>query len=258
MTQSIAFDRAAEYYDDTRGFPPGIDQDAAAIIVQAGQLTKASRVLEIGVGTGRIALPLAKHVSEVHGVDLSPAMMLRLRLKQSDEPIYPTQADASRLPYADHSFDAAVGVHILHLIPNWQGVLTELVRVLKPDAPFIQCWSKNDDVFKSLWSAWRSAVPDDEASDVGLSWDKNESTLQELGWRVGEAQTFDYTHERSPARFVRQIENRFWSRTWRVSEKSLAAGIEAVKAVVARDYADAEALVSFHEQFVAKPYYPPQ
>ncbi len=258
MTQSIAFDRAAEYYDETRGFPPDIEQDAALTIVRAGNLTASSRVLEVGIGTGRIALPLAKHVAEVHGLDLSPAMMLRLRSKQNSEPIHLAQGDATHLPYSNHSFDAAVGVHILHLIPGWQSVLQELIRVLKPDAPFIQCWSRNEEVFKSLWAAWRAAVPEHEAADVGLSWDKNEPTMQAQGWRIGTEQTFAYSYGRSPAVFVRQIESRVWSRTWRLSEDSLAAGVAAVKAVVARDFPDAEAPVTVHEQFVAKPYYPPQ
>lgn len=258
MAQSIAFDRAAEYYDDTRGFPPGIENDAANLIMQAGNLTKSSQILEFGIGTGRIALPLAKHVGAIYGIDLSPAMMLRLRSKQSDEPIYLVQGDATRLPYPDHSFDAAVGVHILHLIPNWQGVLTELIRVLKPDAPFIQCWTKNNDVLSSLWDAWRSAVPDSEAESVGLNWDKNETALEALGWRGGEAYTHEYDTGKSPANFVRQIEGRMWSRTWRLSEESLAAGLAAVKAAVASQYTQPEMPVIGQEQFVAKAYYPPQ
>jgi SAM-dependent methyltransferase len=258
MTQSIVFDRAAEYYDNTRGFPEGVEKEAAKTIVKAGNLTTTNRILEVGIGTGRIALPLAEHVGAIYGLDLSRPMMLRLQSKQSNEPIYLAEGDATRLPYPDHSFDAAVGVHILHLIPNWRGVLAELIRVLKPDAPFVQCWSKNDDAFKSLWQAWRSAVPEDEAADVGLSWDKNDSALQALGWRVGEAQTFDYTYGRTPAGFARQLEKRIWSRTWRLSDASLTAGIEAVNAAVAQDYADPEASVTFHEEFIAKPYYPPQ
>ena len=86
--QSINFDRAAQYYDDTRGFPPGVDQDVAKTIARAGQLTTASRELEFGVRTGRIALPLANYVASVHGLDLARPMMLRLRAKQTDEAIY--------------------------------------------------------------------------------------------------------------------------------------------------------------------------
>ncbi|MBA3870285.1 MAG: class I SAM-dependent methyltransferase [Anaerolineae bacterium] len=258
MADSIVFDRAVSFYDETRGFPPGIELDVAKVISQVGKLTPTSRILEVGVGTGRIALPLAKHVEAIYGLDLSRPMMLRLQAKQSDEPIYLVQGDASRLPYPDHTFDATVGVHILHLIPNWQGVLTELTRVLKPNAPFIQCWTVNDDVFKDLWIAWRSAIPDQEAADVGLSWNKNDQTLQALGWRVGEAATFDYAYGRTVAGFIRGLENRILSRTWRLSDESHAAGVAALKAVAARDYTDAEAQIIVHDQFLAKPYYPPQ
>lgn len=258
MTQSIVFDRAAEYYDDTRGFPPGVENDVAKAIVQAAKLTGASRVLEFGIGTGLIALPLAKHVEAIYGIDLSRPMMRRLKAKQTDEPIYLVEGDATRLRYPGHSFDAVVGVHILHLIPNWRGVLDELKRVLKPDAPFVQCWEITDEVLKDLWQAWDSAVPDTEAADVGLSRFKNESTMQELGWRIGEIATFEHHYERTPAAFVQQIENRMWSRTWRLSDESWAAGLAAVKAAVARNYSDPQASITVREQYVAKPFYPPQ
>jgi hypothetical protein len=45
--QSVVFDRAADYYDETRGFPPGEETGAAAQFAQAGNLTRQSRVLEV-------------------------------------------------------------------------------------------------------------------------------------------------------------------------------------------------------------------
>src|SRR5262245_40719864 len=111
VLNSIAFDRAADYYDETRGFPPGEEQTAAALISQTGGLTPASKVIEIGVGTGRIALPLARYVGAYFGVDISRPMMARLRAKQNGEPISLVEGDATRLPFASHSFDAAVAVH---------------------------------------------------------------------------------------------------------------------------------------------------
>lgn len=253
-TQSIAFDRAANYYDATRGFPLGVEHEAAAAIIRAGKLTHSSRVIEIGIGTGRIALPLAKRVGEMHGLDLSRPMMLRLRAKQTDEPIYLAQGDATRLPYADHSFDAVVAVHVFHLIPNWQGVISELARVLKPNAPVIHCWSESDEEFKMLWEAWRSAVPNDEAADVGLRWNRNEGALEEIGWRTGETETYRYSYGRSPAAFVRQLENRIWSATWRASDDSLAQGVAAVKSVVNKHYAHPENDIVINERFIAKAY----
>lgn len=54
-------------------------EDAA--IAQLGDLARGGRALELGIGTGRVALPLAAHGVEVHGIDASEAMVARLRDK---------------------------------------------------------------------------------------------------------------------------------------------------------------------------------
>jgi SAM-dependent methyltransferase len=65
-------------------FEPG-DVDAA-VEVLAG-LAGGGRALELGIGTGRIALPLARRGVAVHGIDLSRAMVARLRAKPGGEAI---------------------------------------------------------------------------------------------------------------------------------------------------------------------------
>jgi 16S rRNA A1518/A1519 N6-dimethyltransferase RsmA/KsgA/DIM1 with predicted DNA glycosylase/AP lyase activity len=49
--------------------------------------------LELGVGTGRIALPLAQRGVRVHGIDLSEAMVARLRVKPGAERVAVTVGD---------------------------------------------------------------------------------------------------------------------------------------------------------------------
>ena len=51
------------------------------------ELAKGGRVLELGIGTGRVALPLTAHGIEVHGIDASEAMVSRLRAKPGGESI---------------------------------------------------------------------------------------------------------------------------------------------------------------------------
>ncbi|HEX8070604.1 MAG TPA: class I SAM-dependent methyltransferase [Pyrinomonadaceae bacterium] len=65
----------ADFYDGWYA-----DHDAAMIDVLA-ELAGAGRALELGIGTGRIALPLAARGVEVHGLDASPAMIEKLRAK---------------------------------------------------------------------------------------------------------------------------------------------------------------------------------
>ena len=131
--QSVVFDRAADYYDATRGFPSGVETQAAGLIARTGGLSSQSIVLEIGVGTGRIALPLAAHVAQVNGVDLSLPMLQRLHAKQTTERVHIVQADITRLPFAASSVDAVLAVHIFHLVAGYSLALREAARVLKPE-----------------------------------------------------------------------------------------------------------------------------
>jgi SAM-dependent methyltransferase len=236
-SDSIAFDRAAEYYDETRGFPPGTEKAVAELISQAGGFTSTSRALEIGVGTGRIALPLSAHVSVLVGIDLARAMMARLRAKQASEKVYLAQADATRLPFASHIFDSTVAVHVFHLIPNWQGVLSELARVLKPGGVVVHGWSKGDSVFEQLWEGWRAVIPSKQAEDVGVRWEKNPAILAEQGWKpVGDELTYHYSYLQTPTKFVERLRNRIWSQTWRLNDAELATGVAAVEDVIKREF----------------------
>lgn len=127
MGESIAFDRAVDYYDRTRALPPGVE-DAMVEAVSA-ELRGRGRVLEIGAGTGRIALPLRGAGVDVYGLDLSLPMLERFSAKG---PAPLVQGDATRLPFRDGSFGAAFAVHVLHLIPEWRTAVRELVRVVEP------------------------------------------------------------------------------------------------------------------------------
>jgi SAM-dependent methyltransferase len=81
---------AAGYDGETGMFAPEVV--GAAVDVLAG-LAGSGRALEFGIGTGRIALPLAGRGVQVHGIDLSRAMVARLRAKPGGETIGVTIGD---------------------------------------------------------------------------------------------------------------------------------------------------------------------
>lgn len=128
---SVSFDRAVEYYDRTRANPGPVQRRLTEVL--ADELVVRGLALEIGVGTGRIALPLHEAGVRLVGADLSRPMMDRLVRNAGGRPPFPlVQADATRLPFAGHSFGSAYAAHVLHLIPNWRDALRELVRVVSP------------------------------------------------------------------------------------------------------------------------------
>jgi len=131
MEDSVAFDRAAEYYDRTRGLTA--EGMRKTIDLLSGELVDRGRVLEVGVGTGQLALPLHEAGIPVVGLDLARPMMDKLVEKAGGRsPLPLIQADATRMPIRDHAFGGVYLRWVLHLIPDWRGAIAELVRVVRP------------------------------------------------------------------------------------------------------------------------------
>ncbi len=255
---SIVFDRAADYYDQTRGFPPGMAERAAELLVSAGRLEPSSRLIELGVGTGRIALPLAAHVRHVQGVDLSRQMLGRLLEKRRTERVSVSIADITRLPFADASFDAAVAVHIFHLVPDYRQALREAARVLKSNGCLIHAWGDNT-VPPALDRVWREVTGKGRAADIGMNWEARKTMLQDNGWRpIGEEARLPYIVERSPLEYVEQIRQRCWSHTWCMSDEELDAGLRGLRAFIDAHYERPEASERVEVAFVARAYAPPR
>ena len=137
MAERVSFDRVADRYDETRGLPP--TPLAKAIGVLAEEL-QGKRVLEIGVGTGRYAVPLQKSGIEVVGVDIAPKMVARGLEKGMRDVVF---ADGARLPFRDGTFDAVTTNHVLHLIPDWRRVLSEAHRVLRPAGVYFSLFEQH-------------------------------------------------------------------------------------------------------------------
>jgi SAM-dependent methyltransferase len=85
-------ERAAEGYDESVAdmFEPAVLDPAVDFLAD---LAGNGAALELGIGTGRIALPLAQRGIRVHGIDLSEAMVAKLRAKPGAEDIAVTIGD---------------------------------------------------------------------------------------------------------------------------------------------------------------------
>jgi SAM-dependent methyltransferase len=91
--------------------------------------------LDAACGPGLVARALAPRVGEVHGVDMTPAMVEVARREAAAEGIGNavfSVGDATALDFADASFDGAVTRFSLHHIPVPGRVVTELARVVRP------------------------------------------------------------------------------------------------------------------------------
>ena len=94
--ESTYGDRIADVYDERHANLSGPDHVAPIVDVLA-ELAGDGRALELGVGTGRIALPLAARGIEVHGIDASETMLQKLRQKPGGASIPVTLGDFAEL-----------------------------------------------------------------------------------------------------------------------------------------------------------------
>lgn len=98
---------------------------------------RSRRGLEIGCGPGRLLLPLSRHFGEIHGVDISAAMIERARQRLADIPFAHVHVtpNSNLEMFAGESFDFVYSYAVFQHIPSRDvvmGYLREACRVLKP------------------------------------------------------------------------------------------------------------------------------
>lgn len=129
-------ERFADVYDDWyAGVTDGgaCADRVAELVAEAG----GGPVLELGVGSGRLALPMAERGLEVHGLDASAAMLERLRAKPGGDAIVATLGDMASIPLVDPPSFAVVLVafNTLFNLPTEHEQRRCLVRVAELLAP---------------------------------------------------------------------------------------------------------------------------
>ncbi len=242
---SLSFDRVASQYDDTRGYPAGVSDAIAEGIMRHGPIAPGATALEIGVGTGRIALPLLAREVNITGIDISERMTERLREKYDGErAARPDQrwgklvvalADSVRLPFADASFDAVIAVHVLHLVTNWRSALEEALRVLKPGAPLLlgQDMTHGPQSAHPLQDEWVQIVRSLGFEPKRLGAPAFADILAEArasGLVVEEWTIAQWTAAHTADEGFSYIANKVWSLTWLVPDDIFAESVRRLKA----------------------------
>jgi ubiquinone/menaquinone biosynthesis C-methylase UbiE len=120
--------------------------------------TNAKNLLDIGCGTGFI-LNLAKDMfQELHGVDITPAMLEKVDLSSGNITLH--NALAQEMPFEDSSFDMASAYAFIHHLEDYKKVLHEAYRVLKKGAIFYIDLEPN----RLFWESMNKLEKADETS----------------------------------------------------------------------------------------------
>jgi ubiquinone/menaquinone biosynthesis C-methylase UbiE len=214
-SESLDFGRIAESYDETRG---GEDRGRRFARELHRMLDPEHVVLEVGVGTGLIAMGLAELGHRVCGVDISEAMARRARQRIGPRVVV---GDARRLPLADESLDQAFSVWVLHVVGDPAAVLVDVARILRPGGRYLVVPAGSSDepadpIGRALSRLWRAADPDRRRID-------DEARLRELapatGFVVAEARRWpEHDYLESPSQAIAKIESRSISVLWKLPD----------------------------------------
>jgi len=119
------FDGVAEVYDETRRALNAKTLRGLLAILSAHH---CQSMLEIGVGTGRVAAPLIRNGINVAGVDVSRMMMEKAKSKGI---LNLVQADGRTPPFREESFDGVIMAHVFHLLEDPMAVIDQAASLAK-------------------------------------------------------------------------------------------------------------------------------
>jgi SAM-dependent methyltransferase len=216
---SVPFDRAAEFYDRTRA----IDDAAMArtVAVLGAELRDRPPVLEIGVGTGLLALPLRAAGVDVHGLDLSAPMLAKLVEKSDPTSRVPLViGDATRVPFRDGAFGSGYLRWVLHLIADWRAVLAEAVRVVAPGGAFLVNLGAYGGPRHEIQLRF-AEITGISVEPIGLGWGAFDELDAEMATHGASVRLLDPVGEGGEERlrsFLDEIRQDLFSWTWRVPE----------------------------------------
>jgi ubiquinone/menaquinone biosynthesis C-methylase UbiE len=139
-TKGLVLHGTARYYDLLALlFMRGREGAFREKVLELAQLRSGESVLDVGCGTGTLAIAAKKRVGptgKVYGIDASPEMIARAskKARKAGVEVVFKNGVVEALPFADASFDAVLSTLMLHHLPPEarQQCAREMRRVLKP------------------------------------------------------------------------------------------------------------------------------
>ncbi len=136
LGSQAGYDLAAADYDKKEAYLDSFEKDK--LLPLLGDL-KNKKVLDVGAGTGRLAMRLAKLGADVTALDVSGAMLeeIKKKLKRNSAEIKVIVGDCESMPFGDESFDVVVAAFLIVHLKDLRRFFDEVYRILKPGGKFL-------------------------------------------------------------------------------------------------------------------------
>ena len=213
LVDALSFERVAAEYEATRPMPSVIAERVARRCVRG--LPPSAWFLDAGTGTGRIGRALATQHKRTVGIDISPAMLSKA------VGLHRVLADLRALPFPDGAFAGVLGVHVLHLMPEWKATLAELWRVVMPGGTLVLGFEERDptvtrELYQSL--ARERGI---EMGRAGGTQAEILAQLKVLGGEVALTRPTDlaWSSATTVLQTLQALEKRLYSALWEIDEE---------------------------------------
>lgn len=247
------FDRVADKYDATRGLPPGVAERVCRWVLS--RLPADPGIAEIGVGTGRMALPFIEGDVRFAGFDISEQMLARLNEKLGGNlrraQLY--MADITQpLPVPPGSQDAVLAAHILHLVDS-AAALEQVRRILKPHGALLWGYNMYDQftpagVIRPRYSQAVLDLGGPTRRDFHVQQARN--LLAEWGTRVSQHTVAAWTERETPREVLTELRERIHSFTWTVPDDIHAAAFRSAEEWTLAEMGDLDRAYAYDVRFV--------
>lgn len=229
------YSQIAEYYDELR--PPMADMWLLRII-EYGKINKESRVLEIGCGTGRYALPMsALKNATSYSLDNSVKMLRKAVEKDKERKNRWVLGDAHKLPFRSNCFDCIYMTLVLHHIEDKAVAFEEIYRTLKSRGTCVIMTKSHSQLKESVFSDFPGLTAIDLKRFRSIPFIKN--LMTETGFRNVHSRLDQHDEGyRLTAEFLNRVRAKYISTLTLLSEDEFKKGFEVFQERIKKKYQD--------------------
>jgi ubiquinone/menaquinone biosynthesis C-methylase UbiE len=156
--------RMVEQYNNEPHFRPENQAKVRRVLEELAAGAGGGRLLDVGCGTGFV-INLAKDLFvEIHGVDVTPAMLAKIDTSSGNITLHNQPAES--LPFAADSFDVVTSYAFLHHLEDYVQVLREVHRVLRPGGVLYVDLEPNREFWRLMTELERSERAGERFSDI--------------------------------------------------------------------------------------------
>jgi SAM-dependent methyltransferase len=166
-----------------------VTTSAAARLVRFAGISAGMRILDVGCGTGVVAITAARLGARVDAIDLTPQLLERARENAhiAKVEIQFREADAEELPFRDGEFDAVVSQFAHMFAPRPEMAIGQMLRVLRPGGTIaFSTWPPELLVGRTTLLASRYMPPPPPGVASPIAWGDPQVVTQRLGSAVAD------------------------------------------------------------------------